>query len=228
MKDLLTPPVLARVGPFALFMVLLALRGALPEQGSFDPRWVYGVSTAAVGYCLWHFRGQYGELRRFAEVGAPPRWLALLLAVVAGVVLFDLWVRLTLPWMMLGEAAASFRPVNAQGELIWPLVVVRWLGAAVVVPIMEELFWRGFLMRWIDDPDFERVLPQDATPKAVLLSSLAFMLAHTQWLAALLAGLLFAWVYRYTRSLWASVLCHAVTNGVLGAWVVFSGNWQFW
>ena len=97
-----------------------------------------------------------------------------------------------------------------------------------MVPVMEELFWRSFLMRWIDNPDFEQVAPESVSPKAMLMSSLVFMLAHTQWLGALLAGLLFAWVYRYTRSLWAAVLCHAVTNGVLGLWVVVNGAWQFW
>jgi uncharacterized protein len=144
------------------------------------------------------------------------------------VIMFMLWVQLTDPWMMLGEPTATFRPVDAEGNLIWALVVMRWIGASLVVPVMEELFWRSFLMRWIDNPDFEQVAPENVSLKAMLLSSLVFMLAHTQWLGALLAGLLFAWVYRYTRSLWAAILCHAVTNGVLGAWVVFHGNWQFW
>ncbi len=54
------------------------------------------------------------------------------------------------------------------------------------------------------------------------------MLAHNQWLAALVAGMVYAWLYRYTRTLWAPILAHAVTNGVLGVWVVVFGNWQFW
>ncbi len=67
------------------------------------------------------------------------------------------------------------------------------------------------------------------TLRATLLSSLVFMLAHNQWLAALVAGMVYAWLYRYTRTLWAPILAHAVTNGVLGrlgggVW----GSWQFW
>jgi CAAX prenyl protease-like protein len=229
MKDLLTPAALARWAPFALFMLLLAVRGAIPPDGALDARWVYGVSTVAVGGLLIAWRGRFAELSGFAGCGqAPAAWVSALLAIVGGLVMFELWVTLTQPWMMLGEPTATFRPVNAQGELIWPLVVVRWIGASLVVPVMEELFWRSFLMRWIDNPDFEQVAPQDVSLKAMGMSSLVFMLAHTQWLGALLAGLLFAWVYRYTRSLWAAVLCHAVTNGVLGAWVVFNGVWQFW
>ncbi len=229
MKDLLTPAALARTAPFALFMLLLAARGAVPADVGFDARWLYGVSTVLVGGLLILWRARYTELARFAGTGRPPAtWLSVALACVAGVLMFMLWVRLTDPWMMLGEPTATFRPVDDEGNLIWGLVVVRWIGASLVVPVMEELFWRSFLMRWIDNPDFEQVAPENVSLKAMVLSSLVFMLAHTQWLGALLAGLLFAWVYRYTRSLWAAILCHAVTNGVLGVWVVFHGHWQFW
>ena len=57
---------LARIAPFALFMVLLALRGAAPADGSwgFDPRWLYGVTVLAVGALLFAFRREYGELAR--------------------------------------------------------------------------------------------------------------------------------------------------------------------
>lgn len=228
MKDLLTPAALVRIIPFALFMALLALRGALPQESSFDPKWVYAVSTALVGYALFSQRRHMSELKQWSRPGGMGVLASAGLAVVAGFIMFRLWILLTEPWMMLGEPTATFRPVNGEGELIWPLVAVRWVGASIVVPVMEELFWRSFLMRWIDNPDFEQVAPESVSPKAMLMSSLVFMLAHTQWLGALLAGLLFAWVYRYTRSLWAAVLCHAVTNGVLGLWVVVNGAWQFW
>jgi len=221
----LTPAALARTLPFVWFMALLAWRGALPpDSGVLDPRWVYGLSTVLVSGVLISQRHRYTELARGT---GPARWHGLA-AVVLGFFMFQLWVRLTQPWMMLGEPTATFHPVDAQGDLIWPLVAVRWIGASLMVPVMEELFWRSFLMRWIDNPDFDKVAPDQVSAKAVVLSSLVFMLAHTQWLGALLAGLLYAWLYRYTRSLWVAVLAHAVTNGVLGAWVVFSGNWQFW
>jgi CAAX prenyl protease-like protein len=54
------------------------------------------------------------------------------------------------------------------------------------------------------------------------------MLAHTLWLAAIIAGLAYAWLYIRTGKLWVAVLAHAVTNGLLGAWVVFTGNWGYW
>lgn len=215
----------ARVIPFVLFMVLLAVRGYLPADSTLlDPRWVYGVSVLIVGGSLAFFWREYGELGK----GSRLTMRQFLLAVAVGLVVFQLWIELTEPWMMLGEPTASFRPVDADGQLQWGLVVIRWIGAALLVPVMEELFWRGFLMRWIDNPDFEKVDPSEATVKAIALSTLVFMLAHTQWLGAIVAGLAYAWLYRYTRSLWAAIVAHAVTNGVLGIWVVVYGNWQFW
>jgi hypothetical protein len=97
-----------------------------------------------------------------------------------------------------------------------------------LVPVMEELFWRSFLMRWIQAPQFEAVDPMRVGLRAVVLSTFVFMLAHTLWLAAILAGLAYAWLYIRAGQLWSAVIAHAVTNGLLGVWVVFSGNWGFW
>jgi CAAX prenyl protease-like protein len=239
MGSFLSRPILARVVPFVLFMVILAIRGHVPADGSMgiDPRWIYGISVLVVSASLAFFWRDYAELAR----GTLPSAKELLLAVVVGVVVFYLWINLAQPWMMtdnvmsmlfgtkdVGSATATFRPVNAEGQIEWGLVVVRWVGAALMVPVMEELFWRSFLMRWVDSPDFEKVDPRTVTAKAVTLSTLVFMLAHTQWLAAIVAGLAYAWLYRRTGSLWSPILAHAVTNGVLGGWVVLYGNWQFW
>ena len=130
--------------------------------------------------------------------------------------------------MRLGNANAVYRPVSAEGTLQWPLIAARWIGATLVVPVMEELFWRSFLMRWIERAQFETVVPQQIGLKAVLLSTFVFVLAHTLWLAALVAGLAYAWLYRRTGKLWVPVVAHAVTNGALGVWVVFTGNWAYW
>ena len=217
---------LLRIIPFAAFMVMLAVRGALPEDGSagIDPRWVYGWTVLLVGGLLAWFWREYGEL----VAQTLPTAAETLLAVAVGAVVFGLWIHLDEPWMRLGEATAGFRPVDGNGQLIWPLIAVRWLGAALLVPVMEELFWRSFLMRWIEHPVFESVPPQRVGLKAIVLSTFVFMLAHTLWLGAVVAGLAYAWLYRRTGKLWVPVIAHAVTNGLLGVWVVFTGNWGFW
>jgi CAAX prenyl protease-like protein len=70
--------------------------------------------------------------------------------------------------------------------------------------------------------------PQRVGTKAVVLSTFVFMLAHTLWLAAIVAGLAYAWLYVRSGKLWLAVIAHAVTNGALGAWVGATGHWQFW
>jgi CAAX prenyl protease-like protein len=215
-----------RIAPFAAFIALLALRSAVPADGSwgFDPRWIYGVAVLAVGGLLALFWRDFGELARQTL----PDARELLLAAAVGVAVFAAWIQLDSPWMTIGEPSTGFVPLTAAGALDWPLITVRWVGAALLVPVMEELFWRSFLMRWIEQPVFEGVDPQQIGLKAIALSTFVFVLAHTMWLAAVIAGLAYAWLYVRSGKLWLPVIAHAVTNGALGAWVVATGNWQFW
>ncbi len=215
-----------RVLPFALFIALLAARGYaqawLPT--GWDDRWLYAVQTSLVAAVLIVFRRDYGELVRQLA----PSTRQALLAVAVGLIVFALWITLDSPWMVLGQATASFVPVDAQGQIDWPLVAFRVAGAALVVPVMEELFWRSFLMRWVDDAQFERVAPGSVSAKAIIVSTFLFVLAHTQWLAAAIAGLAYAWIYKSTGRLWPAIVAHAVTNAALAAWVLTTGQWQFW
>lgn len=217
---------LLRILPFVAFMALLALRGMAPADGrwGFDTRWLYGLNLVVVGGMLALWWREYGEL---AWQNAPTlrEWG---IAIAVGLGVFVLWIHLDAPWMQIGEATAAFVPVDPQGQLLWPQIVVRWLGAALLVPVMEELFWRSFLMRWLQAPVFEGVDPRRTGAKAVMLSTFVFMLAHPLWLAAIVAGLAYALLYRATGKLWTAVIAHAVTNGALGVWVVASGQWQFW
>jgi len=215
-----------RLLPFVAFMALLALRGWAPTDGSwgFDTRWLYAANLVVVGGMLAAWWGQYGELARQNR----PDLAEALLAVGVGLGVFVLWIHLDAPWMQIGQPTASFVPVGPGGELLWSLVAVRWLGATLLVPVMEELFWRSFLMRWVQSPQFELVDPQRTGLRAIVVSTFVFMLAHPLWLAAIVAGLAYALLYRGTGRLWTAVIAHAVTNGALGAWVVASGQWQFW
>jgi CAAX prenyl protease-like protein len=216
----------ARCVPFAVFMLLLVLRGLVPGDGSWgiDSRWIYAITVLAVGGLLaWYWR-EYGELVKQTL----PSWAEAGLAVVVGGVVFALWIRLDAPWMQLSEPTATFVPIDANGQMLWPLIAVRWIGASLIVPVMEELFWRSFLMRWIRSPQFETVLPQQVGLKAIVLTTFVFTLAHTLWLAAVIAGLAYALLYVRTGKLWVPIIAHAVTNGALGIWVVATGRWAFW
>ena len=217
---------IARVVPFAAFMVLLAARGALPADGSagVDPRWLYAATGVVAGALLAWFWRDYGELVRQTLPSASEAALAL----GVGVVVFGLWINLDAPMFRIGEPSAGFVPTDAAGNLMGSLIAIRWIGGSLIVPVMEELFWRSFLMRWVQSPQFESVVPQRVGLKAIVLSTFVFMLAHTLWLAAIIAGLAYAWLYVRTGKLWVPILAHAVTNGVLGAWVVRTQQWALW
>ena len=144
-----------RALPFLCFMLLLMLRGAVPADGSWgvDPRWIYGLTVLVVGGMLIAWRREYGELARqnLPDAGQS------IAAVIVGLLVFVLWIHLDAPWMVLGEPAPEFRPLTPDGQLIWPLIAARWVGASLMVPVMEELFWRSFLMRYLVSPDFRSV-----------------------------------------------------------------------
>ncbi|MDQ2778328.1 MAG: CAAX prenyl protease-related protein [Pseudomonadota bacterium] len=220
-------PAFVRAAPFAAFMVVLALRGFMPADGSIgiDTRWLYALQVLLPAAMLALWWRDYGEL----SAQTTPTLREALLAAAVGVLVFGLWINLDAPWMTLNAVDASaYVPLTAAGTVDWPLVALRLAGATLLVPVMEELFWRSFLMRWLKQPIFESVLPATVGLRAIVLSTFVFVLAHTLWLAAAIAGLAYALLYVRTGKLWTAVIAHALTNALLGVYVVATGAWQFW
>ena len=217
-------PIFARSLPFALYIIFLALEGSVPNLApDFDVRWLSPVKAVLVAAALMFLWRHYSELK--------PWRLSLshgALSIIVGVVILVLWVNLDSGWMLIGEPGEGFKPIDADGRLDPVLIAFRILGAALVVPIMEELFWRSFIQRWIHRPDFMALDPAQIGMRALLIASALFAVEHQQWLAGLIAGLAYGGLYIYTRNLWAPILAHAVTNGALGIYVVMTGRWQFW
>ncbi len=217
---------LARITPFAIFMALLIARSQAPADGAwgFEPQWLYGLSVVIAGAVIAVCWREYGELARQTLPAAREG----LLAIAAGMVVFALWISLDAPWMTIGAPSAPFKPLDASGAIDGRQVAMRFIGAALLVPLMEELFWRSLLMRWLEQPIFQGVDPRRVGVRAIVLSTFVFTLAHTLWLAAAIAGLVYALLYVKTGKLWMAVIAHAVTNAALGVWVVTTANWQFW
>lgn len=213
----------ARAVPFALYMVFLAMEGVVAEHvPGIDVRWIYPLKIAAVVAAIWYYRSSYFELSE------RPDWLwAGLLAPLCGVLVFVLWVNMDSGWMVLG-GGPGFDPRDASGAFDWLLVSTRLIGAALVVPLMEELFWRSFLLRWIQMPVFLELAPAKIGLRAMLIGSVLFGIEHSLWLAGIVAGLVYAWMYRASGNLWPPIIAHAATNLTLGLWVLYSGQWQFW
>jgi CAAX prenyl protease-like protein len=220
---LLSRAALTRILPFLTYIVFIVAHDLLQRFGwtAAELRWLYPVKITAVVLLLAVFWRQYTELHR-PSLGPATA----LVALAAGMFMFVLWISLSAPWMVLG-AAQGFDP-HTGGQIDWLLVALRLCGAVLVVPIMEELFWRSFLLRSITAADFERVDPARIGFKAVLVSVTLFGFEHHLWLAGIAAGAVFTFLYVHYRTLWSPILAHALTNAALGAWIVATGNWTFW
>lgn len=217
-------PIVARSLPFALYIIFLAVEGGVTNWApSVDVRWLYPVKVGLVAVALLFFWRRYTELSplriTLSHLG---------LSILVGLVIWALWINLDAGWMLVGEPGKGFTPTDTNGELDPILITFRILGAALIVPIMEELFWRSFIQRWIHRPDFIALDPAQIGVRALLIASALFAVEHHQWFAGLIAGLAYGGLYIYTRNLWAPILAHAVTNGVLGVYVITTGRWQFW
>jgi len=214
--------IMARAVPFIFYLVIMALSDILADSG-MDVRWIYVLRAGGTALLLLYLHKQYIELIW------PPAlsFSATLLSISMGLLVFVLWINLDQPWMVFGKAS-GYDPRTMEGGLNYAMVALRLVGAALVVPLMEELFWRSFVMRWIDQANFSALSPVNVSMKALFLSSLLFASEHTFWFAGLIAGLVYGWLYVRTQNLWAPIMAHAVTNGVLGLWVVYTGNWNYW
>ena len=214
-------PVFVRLIPFAVFIAFIAAQPLM--EAMVDARWLVVARGLVVGGLLAWLWPRYAELRA-------PRLDArtTLLSIGTGFAIFLCWISFTAGWANLGDPSPGFVPLRSDGSLDPVLVAGRLAGMVLVVPVMEELFWRSFLMRWIDKRNFLALDPAKASGAAMVVTAALFAVEHTQWLAGLLAGVAYAALYVKTRNLWAAILSHAATNTTLGVWILATGHWQYW
>lgn len=222
----IAPDTLARVLPFAAFIALLALDPWCARQlaGFVDPRWSYGLRALAAALLLVAFLPRYRELAPARLPGARPCAEAF----VAGLAVLAVWLLLDDGIFATGSGRGGFDPRGEDGGIVWPLALLRLAGAALVVPLIEELFWRSFLMRWLEDADYAALAPAAVGLRALLLSSVVFGVEHSQWAAGIVAGIAYGALYRRHGCLWSAVIAHATTNAGLGLWVLHGGHWRYW
>jgi len=219
MKGLLQGPAFPFVAPFALFMGLLYLRQNFPQHSW----WLYGVcSLLVLGLLLWlrpRYRGQDP---------APPRVRD---SVLLGLGAIVLWIALD-PWMPRTAARDNTFPFATAFEIGFVpgilSIAFRIFGAVLVVPIVEELFWRGFLMRTIIKPEFEEVPLGTFQPLSFYITTVAFALVHVEFGSATLFALIAGWWFCKTKSLRAVIILHAAANLGLALYVLLTKNWFLW
>jgi hypothetical protein len=217
-------PSIPYVAPFAVFMGLLLVGPRLP----LGLRTEAVLRVALVTLTLLVFSRQVISLR----VG---HWST---SIALGIGVFALWIApdVLLPdfrnsWLfsngITGRVEGTL-PTAGRGDGF--VLALRFARAAVLVPIVEELFWRAWLPRWIDHMDDFREVPLGRyTTASFALTALLFASEHgSMWDVGLGAGLLYNFWMRRTRSLGDLILAHGVTNACLSVYVVTRGRWEYW
>ncbi|MGC4046032.1 MAG: CAAX prenyl protease-related protein [Armatimonas sp.] len=215
----MTGPWLPLALPMVLFLICTTLESYFAKE---HYPFVYSAKVLIVGASVVFTARQWKTL---------VKWKArpVLLGVVAGAIGLGLWIVLDkAPRLSFMGTRAAYDP-TILGTWMVPFLAVRFLGLAIMVPIIEELFWRGFLLRWISDMEKWDSLPVEKfTPVAALIVSGLFAVAHPEWLAALVYGLGLCWLLKSTKSLAACITAHAVTNLLLGIYILYTKNWALW
>ncbi len=216
---------LAHVLPMALFIALLALGRWLPAFGQafvwqHAEFWIYPAQTALCAMLLIWLRGCYNFSRL--------RNVAFTLCV--GIIVFLIWIA---PQQFFGfpPRPTGFDPTLLSAErFYWISVALRFVRLVIVVPFVEEIFWRAFLLRFVVDENFERVPFGKFSWASFGTVTLAFAFSHARadWPAALLTGAIYNVVSYRTRSLASCILAHATTNCLLGFWIMQTRQWGFW
>ena len=222
-----------RTLPFAAYVAFLALGEGivwvaqsvpgLSHWAALANPWLYPVQTAVVLGLLLYFWPRYEELKGTVFKSGSEA----LLAFSAGLLVYVAWVRMDWPWAMQG-APTGYDPFRGGDEWGTVLAGIRLFGAVIAVPIMEELFWRSFLLRYFIEHRFETVRVGTLTPFSCLTTIVLFGLEHHLWLAGMLAGAAYTFVLYRTGRLWPCILAHAATNLALGVHVLVTKQWQWW
>jgi uncharacterized protein len=205
------------VAPFLVFILLTALQGKLGPTSHF---WVYTAKTMVGVFLVWLMWPIVTEMR----------WAWSWEAVVVGVGVFAFWVGLDPYYPKWGKIDSVWNPLAQFGDtpLAWTFIVVRILGSGLVVPPLEEVFYRSFLYRYLIKPDFENVPLGLFNPKAFLICAIIFGAAHYQWLAGVLCAFAYQGLVIKKNRLGDAMTAHAITNILLGVYVVWKNQWQFW
>ncbi len=220
---------LPRVLPFIALVLSIAVLELAGLSGLFTPSpdigtRVYPLKAAFVAVALWFCLPLCPELV-FRDL---LRWKDTVFSILLGLLVFFLWIHMDFPWARIGSPA-PFMP-EAAPEGIWrtALLAVRFTGAALLVPLAEELFWRSFLIRALEARHFLAVPLGRVHWPSFAITAVLFALEHHQAAAGLMAGILYNLALYRTKSITQCVLAHAVTNAALGLWVLATGAWGFW
>jgi CAAX prenyl protease-like protein len=223
-----SPRAKAYLAPFLLFTALLLIAELVAHFGEgmsawqlSEPKyWVYPLQTVLCAILLIFWWRTY-------EFNWSRGWWA---GILAGVVALCVWVA---PQEVFGAerrlGGFDLWFFGGGDAFKWNLTF-RLLRLVIVVPLVEEIFWRGFLIRHLVRDPFDSVPPDTRSWHAFAIVTFLFAVAHwgPDFVPALITGALYNGLLWWTRSLGACVIAHATTNLLLGLYLFRTQQWGFW
>lgn len=229
----LNSPLPAHIVPFITWLAIM-----FAGDYFFDPSpWRYTVQTVT-GLALFIFFRPW----RWYQT---PRLRNIPLALLVGIAVFLVWV---VPEIRVNGLLGSWQEpylrfgVLPFGKLIevttasiyapdtsgWLFTIIRLVGSAFIIAVIEEFFWRGFLYRWLIERDFTKVKLSIFEWEPFIIACILFGLEHNRWLAGIIAGMAYLILMIKTRDITAVCCAHAVTNLLLGLYVIATRSYHFW
>ncbi len=194
----------ARILPFIVFMIAGIVTAAFwqyPEAG-------YPVKALAMALALLAFRAAYARID----------WRLDPLALAGGLLVGIGWIGFGSGDAAAGDLRALVGPLGAGALALW--IGARLLGTVLLVPMIEELFFRGYLLARIDRGGLAARL------LAITVSSAGFALLHGRWIEAGLAGVVFALLMLRRGRIADAIVAHVTANAAVAAWAVGTGDWS--
>jgi CAAX prenyl protease-like protein len=211
-------PIYARVAPFFIFVVLTAGQGKL---GAASAYWFYLAKTIVGAWLIFEMRPFVSEMR----------WAISWEAVVVGILIFAVWVGLDPYYHKFIKPGSTGNPADVFGQnsaLAWFFNGVHILGMTLVVPPLEEVFYRSFIYRYIASQNFLAVPLNRFLPLSFFVTIALFGFSHAEWLPGILCGAAYQWLVIRKNRLGDAMTAHALTNFLLGIYIVWRGAWHFW
>jgi CAAX prenyl protease-like protein len=212
-------PEYARLLPFGVFVVLTFGQGKL---GATSLYWVYLLKTVVGAWLIWESRPFVQEMR----------WSFSWEALAVGVMICAVWVGLDGFYPRLAKVETVWNPneqFGAGSPMAWLYILVRLVGSTMVVPPLEEVFYRSFLYRYFVRINFLTMpLGQFHALSFVVTSGIFGLMHPDRWVAGVLCGLAYQGLAIRKNRLGDAMTAHAITNFLLGLWVIWKGDWSFW
>jgi uncharacterized protein len=211
-------PVLSRVVPFAVFVALTLFQGRLGDTSQY---WIYAIKTIVGAWLICLIWPHVREMR----------WKFSWEAIVVGGIVFLAWIGLDGLYPTIAGRPGNYNPGRTYGAgstMALVFLGVRVIGSSLVVPMLEEVFYRSFLYRYIIQSDFAKIPLGAFNLKAFLVAGVVFGISHYEWLPGILCAFAYQGLVCRKARLGDAITAHAITNLLLGFWVIARSAYYFW